>query len=42
LLLLLLQQLQKEIKLCPRLANKAKKINRNNKFNLSKKFNIIS
>jgi len=39
---LLLQQIQKKIKLCRRLANEAKKTNRNNKFDFSKKLNSIS
>jgi len=41
LLLLLLQQMQKKIKLYQRLANEAKKTNRNNKFDFSKKLNLV-
>ncbi len=32
--------MQKKIKLCRRLANKAKKTNKNNKFNFSKRLNL--
>jgi len=42
LLSLLLQQMQKKIKLRQRLANETKKINKNNKLNFSKRLNLIS
>jgi len=41
LLLLLLQLMQKKIKLCQYLVSKAKKINKNNRFDLSKRLNSI-
>jgi len=40
-LLLLLQQMRKKIKLCRRLANEAKKTNKNSKFDFSKRLNLI-
>jgi len=42
LLLLLLQLIQKKFKLCQRLANEAKKTNKKNKLNFSKRLNSIS
>ena len=42
LLLLLLQQIQKKIKLCQRLASEAKKTNRDSKSDFSKKLNSTS
>jgi hypothetical protein len=41
-LLLLLQSMRKKIKLRRRLANEAKKTNKNNELNLSERLNLIS